>query len=153
MGFFWTIGNSNFGNSWEQKLQQLRARSGRLFEGRNSNYGQLGTTTAVAKRPLFWMRHQMGTKTTAAKRPPSWIQATAIKKWVLGTKATKRPPFLLIGQQLPSINGSLLYWSSAGNNYGREAAAFLNSSNCNKYWVFFGQLGLTTAAKRPSSWI
>jgi hypothetical protein len=39
MELFWKIGNSNYGNSWEQQLQQLRARSGRLFEGRNSNYG------------------------------------------------------------------------------------------------------------------
>ena len=31
----------------------------------------------------------------------------------------------------------------------REAAALLNLNNCNKQWVFFGQLETTTAAKRP----
>jgi hypothetical protein len=41
---------------------------------------------------------------------------------------------------------------STGNNYGREAAAFLNSSNCNKQWVFFGQLETTTVAKRLPSY-
>ncbi len=56
-----------------------------------------------------------------------------------------------------------LFWTT-GNNYGREAAAFLNIkmslyltgtslNNCNKQRVFFGQLETTTAAKRPLSWL
>ena len=82
MGLFWTIWNSNYGNSWEQPLQQLRARSGRLFEGKimvlfwtigNHNYGReaaafLNWATAINK----WVTiGRLLETTTAAKRAPS----------------------------------------------------------------------------------
>ena len=67
--------------------------------------------------------------TTVAKRPPSWS-----------------------GGQLASIINGSLYWTT-GNNCGREAAAFFYSSNCSKIWIFLGQLGTTSAAKRhPFYW-
>jgi hypothetical protein len=98
-----TIGNNNYGREaatflkanywvsfgqWGQQLgprsgrllelgnnceQQLRARSGRLFEGKIMGlFWTIGTTTRAAERPPSRIEQQLGTTTTGAKRPPSF---------------------------------------------------------------------------------
>ena len=141
MGLFWTIGklrqqlrtttpstSAKRPPSWIQATAinnwswELRPRSGRFFI--LGNWHQ--------KMGHYW---ELETN-TAAKRVPSWISATAINNG----------SFLDNWKQLRPQSGGL-FWTT-GINYGREAAAFLNSSNGNKYWIFFGQLETTTAAKR-----
>ena len=84
------------------------------------------------------MGHYIGQleTTTAAQRPSSFIQATAINN---------NGSFLDNWEQLRPRSGRLFFWTIG--NYGRAAAAFLKLSNFNYYWVFFGELETTTAAK------
>ena len=69
MGFFWTIGNSNYGNSWEQQLQQLELGNPKSFKflfflhqkntnvanSKQNHYGCKAVSTSVASLfPLKW---------------------------------------------------------------------------------------------------
>jgi len=113
----------------EQQLQP-RKRPPFLKAINNNNYGREATTFLKARQNNgifldYWeqqLRQQLGTTTTT-------------------TTGAKRPPFLREEQQLRPIGNNnygreaaaFLNEASNGNkNYGREAAAFLNSSNCYK---------------------
>jgi hypothetical protein len=104
------------GNNWEQ---QLWARSGRLFEGKimglfwtigNINYGceaenKYGREAAAflnIKRSLYLTSNLEQLRSQRSGRIGHLLRTT--------TTVAKRPPFNWIN----------------GNNYGREAAAFLN---------------------------
>ncbi len=163
MVLFWTIGTTTrwqlgqqgkqlgpqngrlleLGNNWEH---QLRARSGRLFEGEIMVlFWTIGTTTRAAKRPPSWIGQQLGTSITGAKRSPFWRRNNGSFFWQLG-------------QQLGPQNGRL---HELGNNWEQQlqprSGRLFEGKIMGLFWTignsYYGrEVRTTTVTKRPPSW-